>query len=203
MRLLLQHFLCTAFLLTMKPAFATDCVNCGPKNISGVPSNESLDDLEKIVKGGQTQKFISQGYCMQFSQIPQEMVGTMIKELEGTGYPVEKYLTDPICQPRGYIGNVKSPMLHAIADDVNKREEFLNNIWLYYSKKRKQPEIFNQAINAKNTKGETLLDYIETMRDKSYYTIQSQQPPLDKIIKMLCDHGGVYATNPDKKCPKK
>lgn len=200
MRRLLQHFLCGTLLLTSSIAFATDCVSCGQKNVSGLPSNGSLDDLDKIVKGGQTQKFISQGYCMQFTQIPQEMVGTMIKELEGTGYPVEKYLTDPICQPNGYSVSVKSPMIHAIADDVNKREEFLNNIWLYYSKKRKQPEVFTQAINAKNTKGETLLDYIETLRSQNAYSIAAMHPPLEKIIKMLCTHGGVYAKNPNKKC---
>ncbi|MEA9358046.1 hypothetical protein SHI21_17570 [Bacteriovorax sp. PP10] len=197
---LLQYFLCGTFLLTTT-AFATDCVNCGPKNVTGLPSNNSLDDLSKIVQGGQTQKFVSQGYCMQFAQIPQEMVGTMIKELETTGYPVERYLTDPICQPAGYSVSVKSPMLHAIADDVNKREEFLNNIWLYYSKKRKQPEIFDQAVNAKNSKGETLLDYIETQRKNNSYPLPEQQPPLEKIIKMLCAHGGVYAKNPNKKCP--
>lgn len=202
MRKRLQHFLCGALVLTSVSAYATDCVNCGPKTVSGLPSNSSLDDLDKIASGGQTQKFISQGYCMQFSQIPQQMVGTMIKELETTGYPVEKYLTDPICQPEGYSTSVKSPMLHAVADDVNKREEFLNNIWLYYSKKRKQPEIFDQAINAKNTKGETLLDYIESQRKNRAYPLPDQQPPLEKIIKMLCDHGGVYATTPNKKCSK-
>lgn len=200
MRRILQHFLCGTFLLAATSAFATDCVSCGQKNVTGLPSNGSLDDLDKIVKGGQTQKFISKGYCMQFTQIPQEMVGTMIKELETTGYPVEKYLTDPICQPAGYSDAVKSPMIHAVADDVNKREQFLNNIWLYYSKKRKQPEIFDQAINAKNSKGETLLDYIETQRNKNQYPLSEQQPPLEKIIKMLCAHGGVYATTPNKKC---
>lgn len=202
MRRLLQHFLCGTFLLATTGAFAGDCVNCGPKNVSGLPSNNSLDDLSKIVQGGQTQKFISQGYCMQFTQIPQEMVGTMIKELETTGYPVEKYLTDPICQPDGYSVSVKSPMIHAVADDVNKREEFLNNIWLYYSKKRKQPEVFEQVINAKNTKGETLLDYIEKLRAQNAYSIAGQQPPLEKIIAMLCSHGGVYVKNTTKKCSK-
>ena len=92
-------------------------------------------------------------------------------------------------------------MIHAIADDITKREEFLNNIWLYYSKKRKQPEIFNQAINAKNTKGETLLDYLQVMKKNNSYTEPTQLIALDKIIKMLCDHGGVYASNKELKCP--
>lgn len=199
---LLQHFLCGALILSSISAFAGDCVNCGPKDVSGMPSNGSLSDLEKIVKNGQTQKFISQGYCMQFTQIPQEMVGSMIKELEKTEYPVDKYLSDPICQSAGYSTSVKSPMIHSIADDVNKREEFLNNIWLYYSKKLKTPQVFDEIINSKNTKGETLLDYIETMKTKNQYPIAEQQPPLQKIIQMLCDHGGVYAKYPDKKCSK-
>lgn len=202
MRRLLLHFLCGTLLLTSTITFATDCVNCGQKTVTGLPSNNSLDELDKIVKGGQTQKFISQGYCMQFTQIPQEMVGAMIKELETTGYAVEKYLSDPICQPEGYSNAVKSPMIHAVADDVNRREEFLNNIWNYYSKKRKQPEIFNQVINSKNTKGETLLDYIETLRTHNTYSLVDQQPPLEKIIAMLCTHGGIYSKYSNKKCSK-
>lgn len=200
MRKLFQQFLCGTFLLTSATVFAGDCVKCG-QTVAGMPSNSTFDDMEKIAGQGQTQKFITEGYCMKFSQIPQEMVGTTIKEMEGTKYPVEKYLTDPLCQPSGYSDAVKSPMIHIVADDITKREEFLQNIWLYYSKKRKQPEIFDQAINAKNTKGETLLDYLQVMKSQSYYTQPTQLVALDKVIKMLCAHGGVYAKNKDMKCP--
>lgn len=138
---------------------------------------------------------------MRFSQIPQEMVGTAIKDMEKTTISVEDYLTQPLCQPSMYSNAVKSPMLHLIADDITKREEFLKNIWLYYSKKRKDPEIFDQLINAKNTKGDTLLDYLEISRSKNYYTFATQQIALGKILEFLCSHGDVYSTQKDMKCP--
>lgn len=39
-----------------------------------------------------------------------------------------------------------------IADDITKREEFLQNIWLYYSKKRKQPEMFDKIMGKDQSK---------------------------------------------------
>lgn len=121
--------------------------------------------------------------------------------MEGTPIPPEEFLTTPVCQPSVYSTVVKSPMIHIVADDITKREEFLQNIWLYYSKKRKQPEIFDQIINAKNTKGETLLDYLETNKQRNQYTFDTQQEALKKVIAMLCSHGGVYAVRKDMQCP--
>lgn len=202
MRKLLQHFLCGAVLVTTFNSFATDCVNCGPKDVSGMPKNSAFDTMEKIANSGLSEKdriFLIQGYCMKFSQIPQEMVGSTIKEMEKTPIPPEEFLTAQLCQPSLYSSSVKSPMIHAVADDITKREEFLQNIWLYYSKKRKQPEIFDQAINAKNSKGETLLDYLETA--KGTYTFDTQKAAYTKIVALLCSRGGVYAVNKNKKCP--
>lgn len=205
MRRLLQQFLCGTFLLATTAAFATDCVNCGQKTVAGMPNNSTFDDMEKLVKrgSGKNRDYVMYDYCLKFTQIPQQLVGSTIKEMETTAITPEEYLTEPVCQPRGYSNVIKSPMIHAVADDITKREEFLQNIWLYYSKKRKQPEIFDKAINAKNTKGETLLDYLQVMKEKNYYTEPTQLVALDKIIKMLCEHGGVYATNKELKCPAK
>jgi hypothetical protein len=203
MRRLLQHFLCGIFLLTTAAAFATDCVNCGQKTVAGMPGNTTFDEMEKIVKrgSGKDRTYVMNDYCLRFTQIPQEMVGSTIKDMEKTAITPEEYLTEAICQPRGYSDAVKSPMIHAVADDITKREEFLQNIWLYYSKKRKQPEIFDKAINAKNSKGETLLDYLQHMKKTNYYTEPTQLVALEKIIKMLCAHGGVYAVRQEFKCP--
>ena len=200
---LLQHFLCGTLLFTSAITMAGDCVNCGPKDVSGMPSNSTFDAMEKIVKrgSGKDRAYVMIDYCLRFSQIPQQMVGKTIKDMETTAISPEEFLTEAACQPRGYSDAIKSPMIHAVADDITKREEFLQNIWLYYSKKRKQPEIFNKAINAKNTRGETLLDYLQVMKEKNYYTEPTQLVALDKVIKKLCEHGGIYAVNKDKKCP--
>ena len=193
----LQYFLCGAMMVTTINVFAMDCDDCKSKGIS----KASMQNNPSVDISAHDRLFIIQGYCMKFSFIEQQMVGTTIKEMEGTPISPEEFLTTPVCQPRGYSNAVKSPMIHIVADDITKREEFLQNIWLYYSKKRKQPEIFDHAINTKNTKGETLLDYLETMKQREYYTIDTQQQALNKVIAMLCSHGGVYAVRKDMQCP--
>ena len=170
-----------------------------------MPKNSTFDSMEQIAQNKMSahdRLYEIKDYCSKFSQVRQQLVGTLIKEMEKTPISPEEFLTSPICQPAAYSEVVKSPMLHMIADDITKREEFLQNIWLYYSKKRKQPEIFDKAVNAQNTDGETLLDYLETMRLKKNYEYDTQKAALAKIIKMLCDHGGVYAIRKNKRCPK-
>jgi hypothetical protein len=96
---------------------------------------------------------------------------------------------------------VKSPLLHYIAEAPETREEFLDNIWLYYLYRKKQPDFFSVAVNATNTKGETLLDYLESLKQRGINSQEGQQEPLKNIIEFACAHGGIYALNKIKKCP--
>lgn len=185
-----------------------NCVNCGPKEPVGLPSNgKELSVLEKIANKVQSssdqaaQDDYMSKYCMKFKQIAQQGVGLMIKEMEATPYPVDEYFNSASCQPDGYSNAIKSPIIHIIADDPNAKEESLKNVWAYYSKKRKKPEIFTEALNSKNTKGETLLDYIETLQVKGITSHPDQQEPIRNIIKFVCEHGGKYSAYKNKKCP--
>lgn len=132
-------------------------------------------------------------YCLIFSVIEKEFVGSTIRHMEKEPYPMEEILSIPVCWPEGYNPMVvKSPIGHIIADDPSKRVEFLKTFWLYYTKKRKQPELFMAVVNAKNTEGETLLDYIETqMQEPNYARIMKDD--LAQIISDACSHGGVYS----------
>ena len=142
------------------------------------------------------------GFCLLFSQIEGNFVGSTIREMEATPYPVDEYFKTSTCQPDGYSNVVKSPIIHTVADDPIKRVGFLDSIWLYYSKKRKEPEKFADVVNAKNTEGETLLDYIESMRLRGKYSLDGTKASLEKIINSACAHGAVYNTYKDKKCPQ-
>ena len=140
------------------------------------------------------QRYSVMNYCMKFEQIPSQLTGALIKEFESKNISPEAYLMAPLCQPDGYSDAVSSPMIHAVADDPNKREETLNNIWLYYSKKRKQPEIFTELLNAKNTMGETFLDYLASRVDRDHYNVVNQYFSIAYIVKFSCEHGAVYST---------
>ena len=140
-------------------------------------------------------------FCLAFAQIEGNFVGATLREMEATPYPVDEYFTTSTCQPDGYSDVVKSPIIHTVADDPSKRVGFLDSIWLYYSKKRKEPGKFAAVVNAKNTEGETLLDYIESMRSRGKYTVDGTKASLEKIVSSACAHGAVYSVYKDKRCP--
>lgn len=180
---ILRMFFCFSMMLLVGRAHAVE--------VAAVPEAEG--------DGPQATDYMER-YCLRFKQVSQEVIGTVIKDMESTPYPVDGYFQLARCQPDGYSDVIKSPLLHLVADDPNAREKFLNNVFAYYSKKRKQPEIFTSALNAKNTKGETLLDYIETLKARGMNKHPEQMAVILKIVAYACEHGGYYAAYKDMKC---
>lgn len=179
---------------------ADQCTKC---ELTGLPSG-SLKSIEKLVSnttGKDPNWSTYQKRCMEFVSINENLVSTLIKEMEQSRLPIEDYLMHTQCRPKMYSTSVQSPMLHYIMEDPSNRQDFLNVFWLYYSKKRKEPEIFNEIINVKNTLGETMLDYAVSIKERDLYSDVALNGPLDKIVTMLCEHGGVYAVRKDRKCP--
>ena len=139
-------------------------------------------------------------YCMKYALIEWQHIITILREMEATPYPLDSYFQTAACQPDGYGDDVKSPIAHVVADDTCKREKFLNMMWLYYTKKRNDPTKFTEILNARNTRGETLLDYLESQRVRDKYNEELQESA-DKIIAFACSHGAKYSTYPNKTCP--
>ncbi|WP_156909332.1 hypothetical protein [Ottowia thiooxydans] len=148
-----------------------------------------------------TQEDYIEKYCMKFDQTPKELVGSLIKEFEQSPFPADEYFFHNKCQSENYSRAVKSPMIHSIADAPESRADFLHSIWLYYSRKRKEPQIFPKILNMPNTKGETLLDYIETLRVKGKNSHPGLLLPIKNLILYTCLRGGVYSVHKDKSCP--
>ncbi len=206
----LKHLALLVSIVASSLVMAADknCVDCGMKDVQGMPENKSLAQLERIVKSANKEDDFRQAtqddyfdkYCMKFTQTPKTLVGTLIAEFEKTPYGADEYFYHTKCQPKGYSTAVKSPMIHYIAEAPESRGEFLNMIWLYYSKKRKEPEIFTKILNTKNSKGETILDYIESLRSMGTNVHVDLQAPVAKLISFICSHGGVYATYKTKSC---
>jgi hypothetical protein len=57
------------------------------------------------------------------------------------------------------------------------------------------------VINAKNTRGETYLDYIETMSERHLFTTPESMECVNKLVVFACKTGGVYSKYPAKTCP--
>ncbi|WP_028602948.1 hypothetical protein [Ottowia thiooxydans] len=141
-----------------------------------------------------------ENYCMVFTMTPKNLIGSLIQKFEKSPYTPEEYFLHSKCQPTGYSWAVKSPMVHYVIEKPESRAEFLNSIRLYYDKKRKQPEIFTEILNVKNTKGETMLDYMETLRQRGTNVHPDLQLPVANMISYICSYGGRYAVY-NKSCP--
>ena len=160
-------------------------------------SNSAMADEPK--------EYVPQGdyqiqFCDKFSLIEWQFIVSTLKEMEATPYPIDSYFQTAACQPRGYGDDVKSPIVHVVADNTSKREKFLNMMWLYYTKKRNDPAKFTEVLNVTNTRGETLLDYLESQQVRDKYNEELQESA-DKIIAFACSHGAKYSTYPNKRCP--
>lgn len=192
------------------------CISC---DLPGLPST-SLRSIEKLAKNdnlknrnkvaGRTVAQINdnpnwgayRGMCIQFEMAKKEVLSLTIRDMEQSKASVDEYFSHSECSMANYSSSVTSPMIHYVAEDPIGKQDFLNTIWLYYSKKRKEPEVFTKAINIKNSEGETLLDYIETLKKKGFYSLDSESGPLKKIIDTLCLHGGTYSAYKEKSCPR-
>ena len=49
-------------------------------------------------------------------------------------------------------------------------------------------------MNAKNTQGETFLDYFVTRIDRDHYNVVNQYFSIAYIVKFSCEHGATYST---------
>lgn len=184
---------------------STNCVNCGPKEVAGMPTsgNKSLGDLEKAAKsaGNESEKeeYI-ESFCIKIKQISSGNIGLTLKEMDSSPYPIDTYFKTPQCQSDGYSNIVKSPLTHLIVDDPAGRGPLLQKISSYFVNKHNSPQKFINALNSKNTKGETFLDYIETSRIDGRNNQPDQLEIIKSLIKFACDSGGVYSAYPNKKC---
>lgn len=201
MQKILRSFLLGVVLFMPFNLSAQDCVSCITHQVAGLPSSSLFDNKIPIEPITDKERYFEiLDYCLQFEMIPKEMVTTLIKKMLTTPISPEQFLTEPVCLMTSYNYS-RMPMLHFIADDPISREDFLRLISLYYEKRAKQPEVFKRIVNSKNTRGDTLLDYLEIMRLRNQYLFDTQKVALKNIIKILCDNGAVYATTKDKTCP--
>ena len=183
-----------------------DCVECNT-GVRGQPM--SGNGNEKIMLAlAKTSKvdalpfsYIQESYCRKFTQTEINFMEPFMVSLEKAEYPLNDILQKEGCQAEKYGENVKSPLLHLIADDPNGKERFPEFIYNYFKNKIKNEEAWRQAINAKNSKGETTLDYIEYQKRKNSYKRDSSKQSIENIIAFMCSKGAVYTKYPETKCP--
>lgn len=181
-----------------------DCIDCNYKEVVGAPGVGNLDKLTKIVKTGTYQDedfgWFLKTFCSKFEQASSAYAfkKDIIEEMKKTPYSFDKYWMQPGCYPTK-IGNTDSPIVHLAAEETAGRKQFLEALYKYY-KDRNELKTWVKVINSKNTKGFTLLDYIVYLnKNKSYR--EEEVPDVNELVKFICDKGGTFSVNTDRKCP--
>ena len=138
--------------------------------------------------------------CMKFVQIEKNELNQMIRDLTDTPYLVDDYFRIASCKPEK-AGGVKSPLLHLVAEAPCSRVEYPEIIHRYYSVKRQTPHIWLEVVNAKNSIGETFLDYMESLNTQNDFNTSATQNCANRLIAFACQTGGTYSKVKNRTCP--
>jgi hypothetical protein len=192
----------TSHAANSKKATQTDCVTCSLQVAPGAPEIRGVKSFEAIVAKSsfQDDDFANyvQAFCMKFEIIsnPYAFKKEIIGEMKNTPYSFEKFWTQPDCQPGKWGGTVKAPIIHLAADEAFGRIVWLETLY----KEMKDEQMFKRIINAKNTKGQTVLDYIVFgYKDKQYRP--EEIVDVNALAKFLCEKGATFAIEKNQKCP--
>ena len=123
----------------------------------------------------------------------------MFQKLENEYYPVDDYFQIAGCKSTMTEGGVKSPMLHLTADAPCSRADYPKIVYEYYKYTREQPELWEKVVNAKNTSGETYLDYIETLTRNNEFT--KNKGCVDRLIAFVCETKVAIYSKYNNSCP--
>lgn len=181
---------------------SSDCVTCSLQQAPGAPEIRGVKSFEAIVAKTtfQDDDFANflQAFCMKFEYVtnPYAFKKEIIGEMKKTPYSFEKFWTQPDCQPSKYGGAVKAPIIHLAADEAFGRKVWLETL----HKEMKDDQMFKRMINAKNTKGQTVLDYIVFgYKDKQYRPEEIED--VNALAKFLCEKGATFSVEKSQKCP--
>lgn len=186
-----------------------DCVTCTPDLAPGFPltGNRSARAIAMVSDKAMSQEEQSffiylSAYCMTVPSLRGEkdfnkkMMDSM-KETAVNGN-IDGYWQEAGCEPM-YIAQTMSPLIHVIAENSTDRMQYMLYLKKYYTNK-KDPGTFKKIINSKNSRGQTVLDYIQyAFNNRRFANIEEKG--LNEFIKFLCENGAEYSKSPGKRCP--
>lgn len=179
-----------------------DCVDCKYDKVVGAPSVGNFDKLLSAASKYQDNDFegYHQAYCLKFEDVSHTYAfkKEILESMSKTPYKVEKYWMQSGCQPKK-MGNTDAPILHLVAEDAAGRMQFFEALHKYYTDK-KDNQTWLKIVNAKNSRGLTMLDYIVYLEKNQKFN-SDEREDVNKLIRSLCDKGAVFSVSSEKKCP--
>lgn len=217
---MLRHFasinfiLVTIFSIVSFSVFATDkikdkdCVECTYKKVVGAPDITHIEGLEKVVRNNvvktnyQSIDFegFHKSFCMKFENVGHVYAfkKEILEAMKKSGYSMEKYWTQVGCVP-GKIGGTTTPISHLVAEDAAGRMQFLKALHKYLMD-NKEEKTWHKVVNAPNSRGFTMLDYIVYLNSSSQIR-EEERASTNELIIYLCNNGGVFTNFKNNKCP--
>lgn len=190
-------------------SFAADCVNCGPNTAPGQPlnGNKTASMLSLV-----TDKALSQEeqafnqyigvYCVTFEQLPNayELKKKIIDSMKKSSFGPDRYFMGTGCDPQ-FIGGTTMPIVHITAENTTDRLVLIKALHKYYTEERtEKPSLWPKVINAKNSRGWTVLDYLQYLVANGKLA-KEEEEGVNKFFKYVCESGGKFEFYKDKKCP--
>lgn len=181
-----------------------ECDDCIQKNVDGPRRDWQLKDVGQELKPAITSDFFAcqQSYCMRFEQVSNNygFRKDMIESMKKTPYSVDQYWSEPGCLPRRIRANTLSPLFHLAAESAGPRKPFIETLYKSYQEKNEN-EIWLRIVNSKNTRGDTILDYIDYL-NFSKTLREDEKPEINELMIFPCDRGGIFSKTSNK-CPIK
>lgn len=183
------------------------CKECALKSLDGQPSGRALDTLVaatgKLAAKVSSKDDLQYVYCKEFEQAQDTVdVETILEKMEKSPYAknLNEFWTTPACKAPRKL-DTKVPIIFNTATDVFKSEKFPETVHDYFLEEKKDLKTWLALINTKTSDGLTFLDYLQYNISKGNYSSKESSEAANRIVKYLCENGGVYSKYKDSvKC---
>lgn len=145
--------------------------------------------------------FKSKMFCLVFVNLSNtyEFRKDVLEAMAKTQWGVDRFWTTAACRPNR-TGGVVAPILHLVVEEVGGRRKFYDILRRYYVQTRADSAQWLSVVNAKNSQGHTVLDFIDEMLARK--ELRSEE--IDDVVlfaRDLCAQGARHA-DPAKVCSR-
>lgn len=139
-------------------------------------------------------------FCLRYGNMGSNQTYLYAKEIDASPYSIDVILQNPACWPRKIGGAHTITIMQLTVEDVYSRKEHMEKMYNYIMKRHKNEQIFTDAVNAQNTDGMTVLDYIQFNLDNGEFSTADSKIQVGMIRDFVCTHGGIYVQYKDLRC---
>jgi len=143
-------------------------------------------------------------FCDKFEMAQDTVdVETIFEDMDASPYASHwlEFWTTPACTANNKLDS-KVPMIFNTANDPVFNEQFPQAVRDYLLEVMNDKTSWSQIINTKSSDGLTFLDYMHYNISIGNYLLPQTKDAASRIVRYLCQHGGVYSKYKDTvKCP--